>query len=129
VTLEAQAQGYGDNTIVWRPQGVPTAAPALDTTYTVTVSNVVVSSQARLFAYQVTVIDPDAPILAVRRTATNYVVVAWPATNTGYTLQQNTSPSDPAGWRNVTGTPQSVNGEYRIVVAASGARQAFRLRK
>lgn len=63
LTLEPMSQGYGDNTIVWVPQGVPTSIPASDLTYVVTVSNVVVSSQARLFTYQVTLIDPDtAPV-------------------------------------------------------------------
>jgi hypothetical protein len=62
LTLEPMSQGYGDNTIVWVPQGVPTTAPASDLTYTVTVSNVVVSSQARQFTYQVTIIDPASVI-------------------------------------------------------------------
>ena len=30
LTLEAQAQGYGDNTIVWDPVGMPTSAPTAD---------------------------------------------------------------------------------------------------
>jgi hypothetical protein len=67
VTLEPQATGYGDNTLVWRPRlaangvaGVSYAAPATDTTYTVTVSNVSGSGVPTSFAYTVTVIDPDA---------------------------------------------------------------------
>jgi len=129
LTLEPLAQGYGDNTIVWKPQGVPTTAPTVDITYTVTVSNVVVSSQSRLFTYQVTVMDPDVPTLAARRTPTSTVVLAWPSASTGYTLQQNASPGDLAGWRNVAGTPQTNGGEYRVTVTVSTNHQFFRLRK
>jgi hypothetical protein len=61
LTIEPMAQGYGDNTIVWVPQGVSSTAPATDITYTVIVSNVVVSSQARQFTYEVTIMDPEIP--------------------------------------------------------------------
>ena len=65
LTLEAQAQGYGDNTIVWVPQGIPTGAPSADLAYSVTVSNVVVSGQSRVFSYNVTIIDPSVPMLSI----------------------------------------------------------------
>jgi hypothetical protein len=65
VRLEAQAQGYGENTIVWVPDNLSTdtgswPAPASDTTITVTVSNVVVGGSARSFTYNVVVFDPAA---------------------------------------------------------------------
>jgi len=129
VTLENQSQGYGDNTIVWVPQGVPTGAPAGDLTYTVTVSNVVVSSQARLFTYEVTLIDPDVPTLTQQLQANNTVRLSWPSTSTGYTLQRNASLSNPAGWTAVSPAPGVVGGEYVATVTATNAQQFFRLRK
>lgn len=50
--------GYGDPTIVWEPN-VPSGAPAQDTVYSVTVSNVSVGGSLQDFAYNVTVIDPN----------------------------------------------------------------------
>lgn len=54
-------QGYGDNTIVWRPEGVSSSRPTADTTYLVTIKNVLGLGQPRTFRYSVTIIDPDAP--------------------------------------------------------------------
>jgi len=129
VTLEEQKTRYGDNTIVWVPQGVPTSAPANDLTYTVTVSNVVVGSQARVFTYDVTIIDPDVPALTQQLQPDDTVRLSWPSTSTGYTLQRNASLSNPAGWTAVTPAPSVVGGEYVGIVTATNAQQFFRLRK
>lgn len=55
--------GYGENTIVWLPQGYTEGAtwanPVNDTTYTITVSNVVIGAQTRAFTYNVIIIDPS----------------------------------------------------------------------
>src|SRR5207244_3677861 len=63
VTYETQVnnQGYADNTLVWLPQGVSYSAPTSDTTYGITLSNVLVSGQSRTFSYAVTVIKPVKP--------------------------------------------------------------------
>lgn len=56
--------GYGENTLVWEPQislGVP---PASDTTYTVTVENVVVDENRRDFTYDVIVFDAGSGAVA-----------------------------------------------------------------
>jgi hypothetical protein len=50
--------GFGDNTIVWEPSGIPTTAPPSDTSYTVTIDNVLVSGSPTQFQYTVTIIDP-----------------------------------------------------------------------
>jgi uncharacterized protein YkwD len=50
--------GYGDNTIVWEPAGVPMAPGMPDQPISVTVSNVIVQGIARSFTYTVTIIDP-----------------------------------------------------------------------
>lgn len=62
VVLETIQIGYGDDTLVWTPQGLPGGAPVMDLDYTVTVSNVMVSGSPREFAYTVTVIDPDVNV-------------------------------------------------------------------
>ncbi|MFH0794392.1 MAG: CAP domain-containing protein [bacterium] len=47
-----------DNTIVWEPSGIVAGAPAVDTTYKVTLDNVVVSGSPRSYSYDVTIMDP-----------------------------------------------------------------------
>jgi hypothetical protein len=53
--------GYGENTLVWLPLGLPDGAiwprPVGDTTYTVHIENVIIAGQARSFSYDVTVFD------------------------------------------------------------------------
>jgi hypothetical protein len=78
VILETVATGYGENTLVWRPQGItfvqkiinqdtyPVSIecwpqPAKDTTYQVTVTNVKISGAPRSFAYAVTIFNPAPP--------------------------------------------------------------------
>ena len=64
LTLEAVVNGYAENTIVFYPTGAdvtrPTVPvkPAADTTYTVTISNVLVSGTPQTITYSVTVFDP-----------------------------------------------------------------------
>jgi len=65
LTLLPVQNGYGDNTLGWTPQGLPSGAPSSDTVYHVEVTGVVVSGQSRDYAYDVTVIDPAAPGTAV----------------------------------------------------------------
>ena len=129
LALEAQAQGYGDNTIVWVPQGVPTGAPAGDVTYSVTVSNVVVSSQARVFTYSVTIIDPDLPALVVQRKGTNTWSVSWPAANTGFTLQQNAVLNNSNGWTTAPGSVQAGSNRCVATITNGPGQRFYRLRK
>lgn len=56
--------GHGDNTIVWTLAGAddgsaPLAAPLSDTTYAVTISNVIVSGTPHMYSYNVIVFDPS----------------------------------------------------------------------
>ncbi|NJL06416.1 MAG: hypothetical protein HC911_16225, partial [Chloroflexaceae bacterium] len=59
---EQVQNGFGEHTIVWIPLGLGDRAswpqPDADTTYTVTISNVVIGEQARTFTYNVTVFVP-----------------------------------------------------------------------
>ncbi|MCB1097579.1 MAG: choice-of-anchor D domain-containing protein [Verrucomicrobiae bacterium] len=57
VTLEEIATGAGDNTIVWRPVGVPATDVSQDTVYSVQISDVKGAPQST-FRYNVTLIDP-----------------------------------------------------------------------
>ncbi|MDP2045463.1 MAG: CAP domain-containing protein, partial [Deltaproteobacteria bacterium] len=70
VTLGPLATGYGENTLVWSPEGIDFVeginretwpVPAKDTAYRVTINNVIISGVSRNFAYSVTVFDPAAP--------------------------------------------------------------------
>ena len=129
VTMEAQAQGYGDNTIVWVPQGVPSTAPVSDITYSVTVSNVVVSGQSRVFIYNVTIFDPNVPVLSVGIASGNNLTMSWSATGSGYSLQQNTSPNNKTGWTNANVTPQLVGNQYVAKVPLGTGQRFYRLSK
>jgi hypothetical protein len=60
VTLEPVQNGFGDNTIVWTPSGLPGGAPSQDTIYNVTVD--VIAGGAQSFSYDVTVIDPSVMV-------------------------------------------------------------------
>ncbi len=98
-------------------------------TYTVVVSNVVVSLQARLFTYTVTIIDPDVPSLAIQPAGTNTIALSWPATSTGYSLQENSSLPNTSGWTTVGTAFPIVNDHYVATVTNSLAQGCYRLRK
>jgi len=129
VTLEAQAQGYGDNTIVWVPQGLPTGAPAADTSYSVTVSNVVVSGQSRIFTYNVVVINPDVPALSIRIGPTNTLAMSWPAAIAGYALQQSSSLNVTNSWTKMTVNPQVVGSQNVATIPIGSGQHYYRLGK
>ncbi|MBF0539385.1 MAG: VCBS repeat-containing protein [Nitrospirae bacterium] len=63
VALSQVQNGYGENTLVWIPMNLNDSAnwpkPSNDTTYTVTVANVVINGASRTFTYDVTVFDPS----------------------------------------------------------------------
>jgi hypothetical protein len=63
VTLENQAQGYGENSIVWTVSS-PGVGPGLDVRFQVTISNVGTSSGLQTFQYEVIAMDPDAAATA-----------------------------------------------------------------
>lgn len=55
--------GYGENTLVWIPMGLDEGSswpiPTADTTYTVSVHNVLINNHSREFTYSVIVFNPD----------------------------------------------------------------------
>jgi hypothetical protein len=58
LALDKNDQGCADNTIVWEPAGLLLQPQAPDTTYSVTLTGVVVAGTTRTFNYEVTIIDP-----------------------------------------------------------------------
>jgi hypothetical protein len=57
-SYEAITNGYGDNTLVWKPQGVTYAQPAADVTYRVTISGLSGGGAPASLSYDVIVFDP-----------------------------------------------------------------------
>lgn len=62
LTVDSRVNGYGENTIVWRPYNRTADTtwhkPSADTAYQVTIRNVLINGVATQFSYTVTVIDP-----------------------------------------------------------------------
>lgn len=58
LTLEPVADGFGDDTVVWVPQGIPSGPPSQDLVFTVTVSDVLVNGAPESFQYTTTIFDP-----------------------------------------------------------------------
>lgn len=59
-SYESIANGYGDNTLVWKPQGVTYAQPAADVTYHVSIIGISGGGAPSSVSYDVVVIDPYA---------------------------------------------------------------------
>ncbi len=127
LTLEAQAQGYGDNTIVWDPVGIPTSAPGADLVYSVTVSNVVVSGQSKVFSYNVTIIDTTVPVLTVAPSSKNNLSISWPSSSSGYSLQQCSLLG--TAWTNASVTPKIVGNQYVATIPVAAGMRYYRLQK
>ena len=70
---------------------------------------------------------PGAPLLSLRLTTTNTVVVSWPSPSTGFILQQNIDLSSP----NWVTAPQSVsdNGTTRFILVNPSGNCFYRLFK
>jgi uncharacterized repeat protein (TIGR01451 family) len=68
------------------------------------------------------------PPLAIVRNVNN-VTLSWPASASGYTLQE-TSELSPATWRDVSATPTVIGGRKVVVMpVASAASKCYRLRR
>jgi hypothetical protein len=57
-SYETIQNGYGDNTLVWQPQGVTYAQPAADVIYHVTINGITGGGAPSSIGYDVIVIDP-----------------------------------------------------------------------
>jgi hypothetical protein len=67
------------------------------------------------------------PLLAISQAGAN-VILAWPDTFTGYTLQFTTNLDSPAGWTNAPPpAPVIVNSNYTVTNAITGPPKFYRL--
>lgn len=65
--------------------------------------------------------SPPLPQLRIFKTATNAIVIAWPAPSTGFKLQENTNLA-PTDWVNVTDTVSVVDSENQVILPPVGNR-------
>jgi hypothetical protein len=66
-----------------------------------------------------------SPTMRIFLTSSNTAVVAWPASSTGFNLQQNTDLKT-AGWVS-SGSPIVVGSENQVVITPPAGREFFRL--
>ena len=71
---------------------------------------------------------PGAPLLTVRHTATNTVVVSWPSSATGFLLQQSAN-LNTASWISPAETATSDGSNKFIIVNAPAGNRFYRLFK
>jgi hypothetical protein len=78
----------------------------------------------------VTVIQPERPVLNICLSNANTLLLSWPADQTGYLLEQRPA-ATPGVWSNVPVTPVVVGAEYQVPLTFSpnDAPTYFRLRK
>src|SRR5208337_3753994 len=69
---------------------------------------------------------PGAPLLTILHSG-NSVIVSWPVTPGGYTVQQNNNLANPAGWSAYGGTVSTNNGVTSITVTPPVGNLVFRL--
>lgn len=74
--------------------------------------------------YELAVTGP--PFLSILLSDTNTVVIAWPATSTSWTLQQNTDLASGA-WLSLSNTVNTVNGQNVVVLPATSVNCFYRL--
>jgi len=70
---------------------------------------------------------PGAPLLRVVRSSTNTVIVAWPASATAFSLEQN-STVNTGGWTSVTNSQSVVGSEKQVIVAPPLGNHFYRLK-
>ncbi len=68
---------------------------------------------------------PGSPYLTIKAASPN-VLISWPASSTGFTLQEN-SDLKTTNWSNVGQTVNVVNGTNVVTVPASSGNMFFRL--
>jgi hypothetical protein len=70
---------------------------------------------------------PASPLLSIQLTSANAAVISWPASPTGFSLQQSSS-LNPTSWINVTNTPVVTNGMNQVIVSPPAGRRFYRLK-
>ena len=72
--------------------------------------------------------EPAAPRLAISGTATNAVILFWPAPATGWGLQERTNLVS-GSWSNVISTPVPVGDTLQVTVSPPAGTRFYRLHK
>ena len=85
--------------------------------------------QGGFWAVVVAVQTPGAPTLSIQMTATNSVVVSWPAPSTGWVLQDNGDAGNTNTWGNVSSTPITVAPDKQVIVAPPAGNRFYRLKQ
>jgi hypothetical protein len=97
--------------------GQPTAASAVGGQFTV---------QAGFWGAIAAVQTTNAPVLSITISATNSVIIYWPAGPTTWQLQQTPELSPPS-WSSVGTPPQQVGDQMQIIVSPPTGNRFFRL--
>jgi hypothetical protein len=69
---------------------------------------------------------PGAPLLTITHSG-NSVIVSWPVSPGGFTVQQNSNLANPAGWSAYSGTVSTNNGVVSTTVTPPVGNLFFRL--
>jgi len=85
--------------------------------------------QGGFWAVVAAVQTPGAPTLSIRMTATNSVIVSWPAPSDGWILQDNLDAGNTNAWGNVGIAPITVGSEKQVIVSPPVGNRFYRLRQ
>ena len=69
------------------------------------------------------------PVLFVQPAPGNMVLLSWPMSPSGFTLQQNSALGNPGGWTPVPGSPTPVGGQFQLTVPATNHQEFYRLQQ
>jgi hypothetical protein len=69
---------------------------------------------------------PALPLLSIRLTSANAVVISWPAPSDGFALEQNVS-LNPATWEPITDTIAVIDGQNQVIVSPPVGTRFYRL--
>jgi hypothetical protein len=89
------------------------------------VSNGVIQTSAFIDPFVFSAPGPP-PVLTIQLTSTNTLVVAWPTSSTGFSLQQNSSLGS-TNWLSVTNIPIIMGSDKQVTIPALGERMFYRL--
>ena len=84
--------------------------------------------QGGFWAVIAAVQTPGAPTLSIRMTATNSVIVSWPAPSDGWALQENSDLGNTNSWVNAA-SAITVGAEKQLLVAPPVGNRYYRLKQ
>ena len=68
------------------------------------------------------------PLLSLKLTATNTVIVSWPSLSSNWRLQESADPGT-TSWKDVTTQPQQVGGRKQVLISPPAGNRFYRLFK